>query len=66
LGQPWIGNTGVSTHQTPSINRSISQLGKSGLEVSAIGMGSSLEAALAALKVVGDRYPAHLQQHIEN
>jgi aryl-alcohol dehydrogenase-like predicted oxidoreductase len=56
---PWI----VPIPGTTKLPRLVENLGATALELSADDL-SAIDAALKHIKVVGDRYPAHLQQRV--
>jgi aryl-alcohol dehydrogenase-like predicted oxidoreductase len=58
--QPWI----VPIPGTTKIHRLEENIGAAAVELSAADL-AAIEAALKQIKVVGDRYPAHLQQHVD-
>ncbi|MFL9960003.1 aldo/keto reductase [Paraburkholderia sediminicola] len=57
---PWI----VPIPGTTKLHRLEENVGAAALELSADDL-SAIEAALKQIKVVGDRYPAHLQQRVD-
>jgi aryl-alcohol dehydrogenase-like predicted oxidoreductase len=57
---PWI----VPIPGTTKLHRLEENVGAASLELSADDL-SAIEAALQQIKVVGDRYPAHLQQRVD-
>ncbi|RKT21768.1 aryl-alcohol dehydrogenase-like predicted oxidoreductase [Paraburkholderia sp. RAU2J] len=57
---PWI----VPIPGTTKLHRLEENVGAAALELSAADL-SAIEAALKHIKVVGDRYPAHLQQRVD-
>jgi aryl-alcohol dehydrogenase-like predicted oxidoreductase len=58
--KPWI----VPIPGTTKLHRLTENIGAATVELSADDL-SAIEAALRAIKVVGDRYPAHLQQRVD-
>ncbi|CAE6807071.1 aldo/keto reductase [Paraburkholderia domus] len=58
--KPWI----VPIPGTTKLHRLTENVGAAAVELSADDL-SAIEAALRAVKVVGDRYPAHLQQRVD-
>ncbi|WP_434114302.1 aldo/keto reductase [Paraburkholderia caffeinilytica] len=58
--KPWI----VPIPGTTKLHRLTENVGAAAVELSADDV-SAIEAALQAIKVVGDRYPAHLQQRVD-
>ncbi len=58
--QPWI----VPIPGTTKIHRLEENVGAATVELSAADL-AAIEAALKQIKVVGDRYPAHLQQRVD-
>ncbi|SEF01029.1 Predicted oxidoreductase [Burkholderia sp. WP9] len=58
--QPWI----VPIPGTTKIHRLEENIGAAAVELSAADL-AAIEAALKQIKVVGDRYPAHLQQRVD-
>ena len=58
--KPWI----VPIPGTTKLHRLEENVGAAAVELSADDL-SSIEAALQQIKVVGDRYPAHLQQRVD-
>ncbi|CAB3798410.1 aldo/keto reductase [Paraburkholderia caffeinilytica] len=58
--KPWI----VPIPGTTKLHRLTENVGAAAVELSADD-SSAIEAALQAIKVVGDRYPAHLQQRVD-
>jgi aryl-alcohol dehydrogenase-like predicted oxidoreductase len=58
--QPWI----VPIPGTTKLHRLEENVGAVAVELSANDL-SAIEAALQQIKVVGDRYPAHLQQRVD-
>ena len=58
--KPWI----VPIPGTTKLHRLEENVGAAALELSA-GDLSAIEAALRQITVVGDRYPAHLQQRVD-
>ena len=57
---PWI----VPIPGTTKLHRLTENVGAAAVELSADDL-SAIEAALRAVKVVGDRYPAYLQQRVD-
>ena len=57
---PWI----VPIPGTTKLHRLEENIGAAAVELSADDLGA-IEAALKQIKVVGDRYPAHLQQRVD-
>ena len=58
--KPWI----APIPGTTKLHRLTENIGAAGIELSAEDL-SAIEAALQQIKVVGDRYPAHLQQRVD-
>jgi aryl-alcohol dehydrogenase-like predicted oxidoreductase len=59
--KPWI----VPIPGTTKTARLDENVGAEAVQLTAADL-ASIEAALAAIKVVGDRYPAHIQQRVDN
>jgi aryl-alcohol dehydrogenase-like predicted oxidoreductase len=59
--KPWI----VPIPGTTKLHRLQENVGAAAVDLSAADLGA-IEAALQQIKVVGDRYPAHLQQRVDN
>jgi aryl-alcohol dehydrogenase-like predicted oxidoreductase len=59
--KPWI----VPIPGTTKLHRLQENIGAAAVELSATDL-AAIEAALRQIKVVGDRYPAHLQQRVDN
>jgi aryl-alcohol dehydrogenase-like predicted oxidoreductase len=57
--KPWI----VPIPGTTKLHRLEENMGAAAVELNAAD-GAAIEAALAQITVVGDRYPAHLQRHV--
>jgi pyridoxine 4-dehydrogenase len=58
--KPWI----VPIPGTTKLHRLLENIGAAAVEL-ASGDLSAIEAALEQIKIVGDRYPAQLQQHVD-
>ncbi|WP_321954991.1 aldo/keto reductase [Paraburkholderia bannensis] len=59
--KPWI----VPIPGTTKLARLEENVGAAAVSLSAAEL-AAIDAALAAIKVVGDRYPAHIQQRVDN
>ncbi|WP_027818097.1 aldo/keto reductase [Paraburkholderia bannensis] len=59
--KPWI----VPIPGTTKLSRLEENVGAAAVSLSAAEL-AAIDAALAAIKVVGDRYPAHIQQRVDN